>query len=67
MLEKDLIQTITYRKEKKVIGLMKDKLEGKIMTEFALIRPETYSYLIDDDNSDKKSKGTKRMCNKKKI
>ena len=46
---------------------MKDTLEGKIMTEFALIRPETYSYLIDDDNSDKKSKGTKRMCNKKKI
>ena len=67
MLEKDLIQTITYRKEKKVIGLMKDKLEGKIMTEFALIRPETYSYLIDDDNSDKKPKGTKKCVIKRRF
>ena len=29
---------------KKVIGLFKDKLGGKIMIEFVAIRPKTYSY-----------------------
>ena len=48
-------------KNKKVIGLMKDKLGGKIMTEFVGLRPKTYSYLMDDGNSDNnKAKGTKK-------
>ena len=32
------------RKNKKVIGLMKDELGGKIMTKFAALRPKTCSY-----------------------
>ena len=44
---------------KKVIGLMKDELGGKIITEFVAFRPKTYSYLIDDDKNVKKAKGTK--------
>ena len=52
-------------KNKKVIGLMKDELGGKIMTEFAALRLKTYSYLMDDGNSDKKAKGTKKCVIKK--
>ena len=44
---------------------MKDELGGKIMTELAALRPKTYSYLMDDGNSDKKAKGTKRCVIKK--
>ena len=47
-------------KNKKVIGLMKDELGGKIITEFLALRPKTYSYLRDDCKEDKKAKGTKK-------
>ena len=40
---------------KKVIRLMKDELGRKIVTEFVAIRPKTYSYLMNDGNSDKKA------------
>ena len=54
-------------KNKKVIGLMRDELGGKIMTEFCGLRPKTYSYLMDDDGSDKKGKGTKRCVIKQRL
>ena len=41
---------------KKVIGLMKDELGGKIMKECVALRPKTYSYLTNDDNNVKKAK-----------
>ena len=44
---------------------MKDELGGKIMTEFAALRPKMYSYLMDDDNNDKKAKGTKKCVIKR--
>ena len=70
MLKKDSIHkimnfmdhwTIAFRKEIKVIGLMKHELGGQIMTEFVEIRPKTYSYLMDNGYSDKKAKATKNI------
>ena len=54
-------------KNKKVIGLMKDELGGKIITEFVALRPKTYSYLTDDYKEDKKAKGTKKCVIKRMI
>ena len=47
-------------KNNKVIGLTIDELGGKIMTEFAALRPKTYSYLTgDNDENTKKQKAQK--------
>ena len=54
-------------KNKNVIELMKDELGGNIMTEFVALRPKTYSYLMDDGNSDKKAKGTKKCVIKRRL
>ena len=54
-------------KNKKVIGLMKDELGGKIITQFVTLRPKTYSYLTDDGKEDKKAKGTKKCVIKRMI
>ena len=55
------------RKNKKVIGLMKDELGGKIMTKFVGLRAKAYSYLIDDGSEDKKAKGAKKCVIKRKL
>ena len=47
-------------KNKKTIGLMKDELGGKIITEFVTLRPKTYSFVTDDGKEDKKAKGRKK-------
>ena len=47
------------RKNKKVIGLMKDELGGGIITEFVALRPKTYSYMTIESIEMKKAKGTK--------
>ena len=47
-------------KSEKIIELLKDGLGGKIMAKFVGLRPETYSYLIDDCIRDKNAKGTKK-------
>ena len=55
-------------KNKKVIGLMKDELRGKIMAEFVALRLKNYAYLIDDDASEvKKAKETKTCVIKENL
>ena len=54
-------------KNKKVIGLMKDELGGKIITVFVTLRPKAYTYLTDDGKENKKAKGTKKYVIKRMI
>ena len=57
----ELDRSLSKRKNKKVIVLMKDELGGKIMKEFVGLRTKSYNYLIENDSEDKKAKDTK-MC-----
>ena len=50
-------------KNKKKIGFFKDELGGKIIKKFVGLRAITYAYLMNDD-SEKKSKKNREMCNK---
>ena len=57
----DELERPVPRRKNKVIGLMKNGLSGKIMTEFAALRPNTYSYLTDDNDENKKWKWHKKV------
>ena len=46
---------------------MKDGLSGKIMKKFAGLRARTYSFLKDNNDKDKKAKGTKKYFIKRKL
>ena len=55
---------MSKEKNKKLIGLVKGELGGKIMTKFVGLRAKKYSYLTDDGSEEKKAKGRK-VCHKK--
>ena len=54
-------------KIKKVIGIFKDELGGKIMTEFLVFRAKAYAYLMEDDTEHKKAKGTNKCIIKREL
>ena len=60
-------QPLSVGLNKKVIGLMKDELGGKIMTEFVAMRPKLYSYEKLGGLEDKKCKGLKKCIVKKTL
>ena len=54
-------------KYKKVIVLMKNELDGKIMKELPALRAEKYCYLTDNNDEDKKIQKQKKVYRKKKT
>ena len=65
--DKDDKRQLPIGKNKKVIGLFKDELGGKIMIKFVGLRAKTWVYLMDDDTEHKNSKGTKKCIIKREL
>ena len=58
---------LSKEKNRKVIGVIKDNLGGKLLKEFIGLRAKTFSYLTDDNSEEKKVKGTKKCAIKRKL
>ena len=54
-------------KNKKVIGLFKDELGGKIIIEFCALRAKAYAYLMEDESEHKNAKRTKKYIIKREL
>ena len=65
--DEDDKRPLPISKNKKVIGLFKNKLGGRIMIEFVGLRSKTYAYLMNDDAEKKKEKGTKKCLIKRRL
>ena len=66
-MSSDHLSGIKSGMNKKVVGMMKDELAGKIMTEFVGLRAKLYSYKMLDDIETKKCKGIKKSVVDKTI
>ena len=52
---------------KKVLGMMKDEVAGKIIKEFVGLRSKLYSFVMDDGGETKKCKGIKKQVVERSI
>ena len=66
-LNYELGRPLPKGKNKKVTGLIRDELGGKIMNNLLGLRAKTYSYLTDINGEDKKAKDTKKCLMKRKV
>ena len=46
---------------------MKYEVGGKVMREYAAVRPKRYSYILDCNDENKKAKGTIKSVIKRKL
>ena len=60
-------RSLSIGKNKKVLGIFKDELGGKIIAEFVSLRPKAYAYLDDDGNNHKKAKSIKKCVIKQNL
>ena len=60
-------RSLPIGKNKKVNGLLKDELGGKIVKLSVGVRAKTWAYLMDDNSEHKKAKGTKNCIIKKDL
>ena len=65
--DKNDTRLLLIGKNKKIPGLFKDELGGKIVTKVVALRSKTYPSLMDDATDDKKAKGTKKCAIKQKL
>ena len=63
----ELDRPLLKRNNKKVIGSIKDELDGTIMKEFVGFGRKTYSFSKDNNDEDKKTKDTKKCVTKRKL
>ena len=61
--EEDDKRPLPIGKIKKVIGIFKDELGGKIMKVFFGVRAKTWAYLLDDDDNDDDDDDNDDDCN----
>ena len=61
------VRPLPIGKNKKVIGIFKYEIGGKIMTEFCALRAKSYAFKLDDDTEMKKAKGTKKCMVKREL
>ena len=54
-------------KNEKVIGFLKDELDGKFMAEFVTLRANVYAYLKEGGSEHKKAKDTKKCIIKREL
>ena len=63
----EIDRPLPKRKNKNVIGRMKDELGGQIMKNIVWLRGKSYSYLNDNNDEDKKANGTKKCVMKRNV
>ena len=58
----EIDRLLSKRKNKKVVGLMKDELREKFMKKLVGLRAKKYSYLKGKNDENKKPKKQKKKC-----